>query len=120
MNKIYLGLLVAVCSFFIGESLHAQEEKEIWVGCEYFNGWWPQSPNKWERRGKDWRPQYPERVPLLGEYNTQETMDKEIKAAAEHGDDFFSILYYYGGNVGDAPSEENALNYLNTGVEHFM
>jgi len=66
------------------------------VGVSYFAGWWPESPNKWES-GKpraDWRPRYPGRVPLLGEYNSQQVMDKEIVAAAGHGVDFFAILWY--------------------------
>lgn len=120
MNKLFRGLLILLCSFFIVVSLYAQEEKEILVGCEYFNGWWQQSPNKWEINGKDWRELYPERIPLLGEYNTQETMDKEIKVAAEYGVDFFSILYYYGGNVEDTPMGTKALEYLNSGLTHFM
>ena len=33
-------------------------------------------------RQMDWRPRYPDRVPLLGEYNEQATMDREIAAAA--------------------------------------
>ena len=119
MNRIFSGsLIVLLC--FIGETIFAQENKTILVGCEYFNGWREQSPNKWESRGEDWRSKYPERVPLLGEYNSQETMDKEIKAAAEHGVDFFSILYYYSGNVEDAPGETKALEYLNNGLTDFM
>lgn len=103
-------------SCFIGETIQAQEDKEILVGCEYFNGWWQQTPNKWERRGKDWRADYPERVPLLGEYNSQETMDKEIEAAAEYGVDFFTILWYYPGNV----KKKDNCDLLNGGLKHFM
>ncbi len=64
------------------------------VGIYYFAGWWPESPNKWETGGRDWRPDYPERIPLLGQYNNQETMDREILAASSHGVDFFQILWY--------------------------
>ena len=60
MKGIYLGLLSIICSLIPGEGIQAQKEKEIWVGCEYFNGWWQESPNKWEKRGKDWRAKYPE------------------------------------------------------------
>jgi len=116
MSKLNMGLLLIVCSFFMGERIQAQEEKEIWVGCEYFNGWWQQSPNKWERRGKDWRSQYPDRIPLLGEYNSQEVMDKEIAAAAEYGVDFFSILWYYTGNT----KRKDTHSFLNDGLQHFM
>ena len=31
----------------------------------------------------DWRPEHPERVPVLGEYNDQATMDREIAVAAQ-------------------------------------
>jgi hypothetical protein len=37
-------------------------------------------PNKWTVRGQNWRPQYPERIPLLGEYSNQDTMDRGIVA----------------------------------------
>jgi hypothetical protein len=64
------------------------------VGIYYFAGCWRKSPNKWETAGHNWRPDYPERIPLLGEYNDQATMDREIVAAATHGVDFFQILWY--------------------------
>ena len=64
------------------------------VGVEYFAGWWQKSPNKWTIGGCDWRPDYPGRIPLLGQYNDQETMDREILAASSHGVDFFQILWY--------------------------
>ena len=75
-------------------------------------------PNKWhEPDGSDWRPKYPERVPILGEYNDQETMDKDIAAAADHGVDAFSILYYYN----DPGSErEQHSRKLNRGITNFM
>ena len=124
MSKINIGLLLTLCLFLISERIQAQEEKKIWVGCEYFNGWWEQSPSKWEHQfnaegqGRDWRAQYPERIPLLGEFNSQETMDKEIKIGAEHGIDFFSILYYYGSNVTTREIED--VSYLNAGLDYFM
>src|ERR1035441_5867042 len=72
------------------------KEQDVLVGVNYFPGWWKPLPNKWQdRRGEDWRLRFPERVPSLGEYNDQETMNREIKAAAEAGVDFFSILWYY-------------------------
>ena len=67
------------------------------VGLYYFAGWWQTSPNKWETGGHDWRPDYPGRIPLLGEYNDQATMDREILAAAAHHVDFFQILWYPNG-----------------------
>jgi len=93
----------------------------ILVGIEYFNGWWPPSPHNdvhcfWESRNKDWRTEYPGRVPLLGEYNCQETMDKEILAASNYGVDFFSILWY----PMDIKKDGKIVGYLNAGVENFM
>jgi hypothetical protein len=118
-------LIVMVCTIFLscankGEktNLPNQSPENILVGVQYFSGWWSHSPNKWEYRGTDWRSEYPDRVPLLGEYNTQETMDKEIKAAADHGVDFFSILYYYGGNVTNR--EKKDVPYLNSGLTFFL
>ncbi len=66
--------------------------QEYLVGVYYFAGWWPQSPNKWTTAGRDWRPDYPGRIPILGQYNDQATMNREILAAAGHGVDFFQIL----------------------------
>lgn len=119
LESILFVLILVSCSKETAPEIKNTSES-ILVGAEYFNGWWKESPNKWEWDGVDWRPEYPDRIPLLGEYNSQETMDKEIKAAAEYGIDFFSILYYYGGNIGDVPSEKKALEYLNDGIEYFM
>ena len=92
------------------------------VGINYFAGWWKQLPNKWHGQGwsvnaPDWRPKYPERVPLLGEYNDQATMDREILAAARHGVDFFAILYYF--PMPGSPEEKYAPR-LNRGLEAFV
>ena len=70
------------------------------VGVNYFAGWWEELPNKWHGHGwtaqePDWRDQFPGRVPVTGAYNVQATMDREIAAAASHGVDFFSILWYF-------------------------
>ena len=72
----------------------------VLVGVNYFAGWWEPHPNKWHRYAndtepRDWRLDYPERVPLLGCMNDQATMDAEIPAAADHGVDFFPILWYF-------------------------
>ncbi len=64
------------------------------VGVYYFAGWWEPVPNKYAPFGDDWRKQYPERTALLGAYNDQPTMDREIVAAAAGGVDFFQILWY--------------------------
>ena len=93
-------------------------ESGVLVGVNYFAGWWEPMPNKWHGAdGADWRSRFRERVPLLGEYNTQETMDREIRAAADHGVDFFSILWYYNGKTGER--EPNA-RFLERGVLDFM
>jgi hypothetical protein len=91
---------------------------DVLVGVSYFAGWWEPMPNKWhDPQGADWRTRLPERVPLLGEYNDQSTMDKEILAASSHGVDFFSILWYY--NPKDQEREPNA-RFLSRGLEGFM
>jgi hypothetical protein len=92
------------------------------IGVNYFAGWWRALPNKWHRRTAgsdlhDWRGDYPDRVPVLGEFNEQATMDREIVAASEHGVDFFPILWYYCDP--ERKLEPNA-QFLARGVETFM
>jgi hypothetical protein len=99
--------------------------KKILTGVNYFAGWWQPLPNKWHRHssslsnecGSDWRPDFPERVPLLGEFNCQETMDHEIAAAAAYGVDFFPILWYY-----NEPGQEREPNsrFLNRALDEFI
>ena len=98
------------------------EQEDILVGVNYFAGWWRELPNKWHGQGwkigqPDWRPEFPERVPTLGEYNEQATMDREIIAASSHGVDFFAILWYY-----PKPGSKEAANApkLNRGLEQFI
>jgi len=119
MKETFVLSIFLFSQLFISGKAYAQEEPSILVGVEYFSGWWEPSPNKWERGGKDWRTQYPERIPLLGEYNSQETMDKEIDVAATHGIDFFSILWYYPGHV-KHNSRTDRCEFLNAGLKHFM
>ncbi len=95
-------LLIIVCAASARFATAAEEKAgtsphDYLVGVYYFAGWWQKSPNKWQTGDHDWRPDYPERIPLLGEYNTQTTMDREISAAASHGVDFFQILWYPNG-----------------------
>lgn len=95
-------------------------EKSILTGVNYFAGWWEPLPNKWHRhadsfateQGTDWRPDFPERVPLLGEFNCQETLDRELIAAGDYGVDFFPILWYY--NEAGQPREPHSekLNHV--------
>ena len=89
---------------------------EYLVGVYYFAGWWRDQPNKWVVDGKDWRKEWPSRVPLLGEYNDQPTMDREIAAAAQHGVDFFQILWY---PAGKSPADW-AADPLNAGLRTFL
>jgi hypothetical protein len=100
------------------EPSERRKEKEVLVGVNYFSGWWKPLPNKWQdRRGEDWRLRFPERVSSLGEYNDQETMTREIKAAAGAGVGFFSILWYY-----NPPGHEREPNVAQTesGLANFM
>ena len=97
-------------------------DKEILVGVNYFAGWWEPLPNKWHGHGwtvhePDWRCENPQRDPLLGIYNDQATMDREIVAAAGYGVDFFAILWYF-----PAPESKHRedCKWLNRGVENFQ
>jgi hypothetical protein len=87
------------------------------VGVDYFSGWWAEKPNGWFTDGHDWRPDFPQRVPLLGDYNDQATLNREIRAASSHGVDFFQFLWYYQGHTSQlSPHSEK----LNAGLEHFV
>jgi len=100
------GSALIACAILCGgafakESARSQPANDkTLVVVNYFAGWWKQLPNKWHGRGwnanePDWRPKFPGRVPLLGQYNTQGTMDREILAAAKYGVDAFAILWYF-------------------------
>jgi len=125
-NSGIAALLIIIVMMFRGSSVTSAQEnvaslKSILVGVEYFNGWWPHAPGNnvhcfWESNNKDWRPAYPERIPLLGEYNCQKTMDLEIQTAAKYGVDFFSILWY----PMDSKKDGKIVDYFNAGVENFM
>jgi hypothetical protein len=98
------------------------DNKEVLVGVNYFAGWWPELPNKWHGQGwkidqPDWRTQFPERIPTLGEYNEQATMDREIIAASKHGVDFFAILWYY---PRPGTKETQHAPKLNRGLQQFI
>ncbi|HOQ88352.1 MAG TPA: glycoside hydrolase family 99-like domain-containing protein [Phycisphaerae bacterium] len=98
----------------------ASHHDEYLVGVYYFAGWWRDQPNKWQRGGRDWRADWPQRVPTLGEYNEQATMDREIVAAADHGVDFFQILYYCRPALVNGRSPEPHADKLNAALEQFM
>ncbi len=86
------------------------------VGIYYFAGWWRDAPNKWAPYGYDWRADYPERIPVLGQYNDQKTMDREIEAASTHGVDFFQILWYPNGG----PLNDGLRTFLASPEAHRM
>lgn len=86
------------------------------VGVYYFAGWWRDTPNKYQVGGDDWRHRFPERRALLGEFNEQATMDREIAVAARFGVDFFQILWY---PKVDGPQGEDAAR-IDRAVEQFM
>ncbi|MCL2348885.1 MAG: glycoside hydrolase family 99-like domain-containing protein [Planctomycetaceae bacterium] len=126
-NKLSLFLVLSLFAVHFAladdssrkESL-AQPEDRILVGVNYFAGWWKPLPNKWiAPDGKDWREKYPGRVPLLGEYNEQEMMDREIAVASEYGVDFFLMLWYFNG-IDNAKERGEHTRLLNVGIEQFM
>jgi hypothetical protein len=93
------------------------ESDDCLIGAYYFAGWWPELPNKYVVAGRDWRSEFPERIPTLGQYNEQPTMDREIAAAADHGIDFFQILWYP--QYGEKKHEPHQ-DRLNVAVAQFM
>ncbi len=70
------------------------------VGLHYFAGWYPGPFSHWLvptmplSSRKSWVPHFPGRIPLLGNYTTnQTTIDAELAAADSHGVDFFEVLW---------------------------
>jgi hypothetical protein len=127
---LFLAVSCLILCAWSAEAEHADRAKEVtmtsapqWpkreylVGVNYFAGWWRDLPNKYHVGGKDWRPAYPGRVAALGEYNEQRTMDREIVSAADHGVDFFQILWYPMDYEG--PREPHQ-EHLNDAVNQFM
>jgi hypothetical protein len=106
-----LSLLTLLCAMDV-----AAAEPEYLVGVYYFSGWSRQPPDRWVTEGRDWRKDWPGRVPLLGEYNEQDTMDREIAAAADHGVHFFQILWYPAGRT----AKEWSVNPLNAALRQFL
>ena len=88
-------------------------KKEYLAGITYFSGWWDGENNGWH----SWLPKYPERTPLLGQFQSQETMDKEIIAASDYGVDFFQILWYPCYSPATAAPHNK---HLGEGVRFFM
>lgn len=104
-------LLLSLAALRVGAAV-----PEYLVGVYYFSGWSRQPPDRWVTEGRDWRKDWPGRVPLLGEYNEQATMDREISAAVDHGVHFFQILWY---PAGKTPREWSA-DPLNAGLRQFL
>lgn len=101
---VLAALLTVLASSGRCQAAPAIAEPEYLVGVFCFSGWWREQPNKNWTAGHDWRTQWPERMALLGEYSDQETMDREILSAADHGVRFFQMLWYYqGSKVGTEP-----------------
>eukprot|EP00039_Didymoeca_costata_P023430 m.7068 g.7068 ORF g.7068 m.7068 type:complete len:505 (-) comp3643_c0_seq1:164-1678(-) len=79
------------------------------IGAHYFGGWYTcQGATNCDSHFKgytplgvavdDWRPYYPNRIPLLGNLSVSEdTIVNEIKTA-DKALDFFDVLYYDGGS----------------------
>lgn len=89
--------------------------KEYLIGINYFNGWNRNDPNRWQRQGRDWRIDYPERVPVTGCYNDPETMYADIEAASNKGVDFFQMLWYV-----QKPEREKNSRRLNDCFAHYF
>ena len=79
--------LILVPPMRVGAAADRRSTDRVLVGVNYFAGWWQPLPNKWNYSSAtgDWRTNFPGRVSWLGEYNTQDTMDREIVVAAKHG-----------------------------------
>lgn len=102
-------------------------DDKIIVIMEYFAGWHaePAKDDKWRiyNNGLDFStmPQYANRNPLLGHYNTQETMDADIDCASSYGIDVFSILWYYWGNATDEGHDNvTTIKNLDKGIEQYL
>ena len=89
--------------------------RDYLIGINYFNGWNRGDPNRWQRNGRDWRIDYPERIPVLGCYNDEETMTADIESAASAGVDFFQLLWYV-----QKPEREKNSRHLNDCFGHFL
>jgi hypothetical protein len=92
---MFAAFLLCLCGRGYGRAepsdgqVETTRSDDVLIGVAYFPGWWEAMPSKWHSRsGEDWQPKFPERIPLLGQYNCAETMNREIVAAAEHAVDF--------------------------------
>jgi len=113
MNRLIFVLLAVLV---IAPAAKAQATNRPLIGVYYFSGWWPDSPNKYETAGKDWRPDWPGRKALLGEFVDQVTVDREIDAASQYGVSFFQFLWYR--NL--AGTVDGKDDHLNDGLRCFL
>ena len=111
-----LAAAILICILILPGGRTMASDKDYLVGIYYFAGWWRDAPNKWAPHGPDWRADYPERIPVLGQYNDQKTMDREIEAASVHGVDFFQILWYPNGG----PLNDGLRTFLASPEAHRM
>jgi len=116
------GIALSCCAHAAQDTTSNVVDDDTLVGINYFAGWWEDLPNKWQGGGwnadaPDWRKEFPDRVPLLGQYNVQATMDREIAAAAKHGVDFFAILWYF---PQPGSRQEKTAPLLNKGLETYL
>ena len=87
------------------------------VGIHYFAGWYPGPFSHWNLgplpSKTSWTPQFPGRIPLLGNFTTNlSTIEAELRVADANGVDFFSVLWsdphQVGGcSVGKWPKDPN-------------
>ena len=122
MNRSRDTAMSIHCLFLLAPLLTAAAaaHKSTLVGSNYFSGWWQGPGNKWidaPLHNTSWLAQYPERLPLLGKFNNQSTMDREIVAASSHGIDFFQMLWY---NIYNRTDLAPGSQFLNTGVATFQ
>jgi len=133
MNRASTAVIAALLAGSLGAAENADARDRVLVGVNFFAGWWAELPYKWHGHGwtaqePDWRPRFAARVPLLGDYNEQPTMEREIASASSHGVDFFSILWYFPRPGSDKRSDAELLNrgletYVastNAGLMRFM
>ena len=108
-------VLPIILTLLIAAPLGAAEP-DVLVGAYYFSGWWEEQPNKYTTSHIDWRDHYPGRIATLGEYNDQPTMNREIRAAADHSVHFFQFLWYFQGRK----TVEEHQDKLNAGINLFI
>eukprot|EP01052_Picozoa_sp_SAG31_P023592 SAG31_NODE_1955_length_6823_cov_2.519780_3_plen_577_part_00 len=87
------------------------------VGVHYFAGWYPGPWSHWLypteplASRKSWVPDYPGRIPLTGNFTTnQSTVEADLRAADGYGVDFFEVLWSDPAVVGGGSSCDGGHN----------